>query len=49
MKMGRGALIGGLLAATALVSPQVALAKSAAKPAMSVEARLDKLEGEVSS
>lgn len=49
MKMGRGALIGGLLAATALVSPQAALAKSAAKPAMSVEARLDKLEGEVSS
>lgn len=49
MKMGRGALIGGLLAASALVSPQAALAKSATKQAMSVEARLDKLEGEVSS
>lgn len=45
MNMGRGALIGGLLAASALVSPQLAWAK----PAMSVEARLDKLEGEVSS
>ena len=37
MKMGRGVLIGGLLAASALVSPQAALAK----PGMSVEARID--------
>lgn len=49
MKLGRGTLIGGLLAATALVSPQAALARTAGKPAVSVEARLDKLEGEVSS
>lgn len=43
MKTGRGALIGGLLAASALVSPQLAWAK----PASSVEARLDRLEGEI--
>ncbi|MFM5954234.1 MAG: DcaP family trimeric outer membrane transporter [Novosphingobium sp.] len=42
MNMGRKALIGGLLAASALVAPQAAWAKPA-----SVEARLDKLEAEV--
>lgn len=49
MKKGGGALIGGLLAASALISPQAALAKSAARPASSVEARLDRLEGLLNS
>lgn len=49
MKQGGGALIGGLLAASALISPQAALAKSAARPAASVESRLDRLEGLLNS
>ena len=44
MQLGRKALIGGLLAASALIAPQAAWAK----PATSVEARLDRLEAEVS-
>ena len=43
MTKGRKALIAGLLAASALVAPQTALAK----PGASVEARLDRLEAEV--
>lgn len=43
MNKGRKALIGGLLAASALVAPATAWAK----PGTSVEARLDRLEGEV--
>ena len=43
MTKGRKALVAGLLAASALVAPQTALAK----PGASVEARLDRLEAEV--